>query len=271
MDENDAIMVFDKVLVPWENVFVYGDLAKANSFYAHSGFMPRFTFQAITRLAVKLDFILGLLLKAVDVAGTSEFRGVQAQIGEVVVWRNLCWAISDAQIQAATPWGDGYLLPNGDYGSTVRVYGPEIYAKIKHIIYQVVASGLIYQNSHVQDWSVEELRPYLDKYLRGSNGIEAIDRIKLMRLLWDATGTEFGGRHELYEMNYAGSHEDTRIAALMGANQAGHLAEFRAFAERCMAEYDENGWTAPDLVNPNDVSFFSQHRGSSPGSGGPAV
>ena len=261
MDENDAIMVFDQVLVPWENVFVYGDLEKANSFYHHSGFLGRFTFQAITRLAVKLDFILGLLLKAVEIAGTSEFRGVQAQIGEVIVWRNICWALSDAQIQAATPWGEGYLLPNQEYGATVRVYGPEIYAKIKHIIYQVVASGLIYQNSHVQDWSVDELRPYLDKYLRGSNGIEAIDRIKLMRLLWDAVGTEFGGRHELYEMNYAGSHEDTRLAALMGATQSGRIDEFKAFAEQCLAEYDVNGWTAPDLINPDDVNFFPGGKG----------
>ena len=29
-----------------------------------------------------------------------------------------------------------------------------------------------------------------------------------MKLLWDAVGTEFGGRHELYEINYSGSHED---------------------------------------------------------------
>ena len=31
-----------------------------------------------------------------------------------------------------------------------------------------------------------------------------------MKLLWDAIGTEFGGRHELYERNYAGNHENIR-------------------------------------------------------------
>jgi len=39
--------------------------------------------------------------------------------------------------------------------------------------------------------------------LRGSNGIDYKDRIKIMKLLWDAIGTEFGARHELYEMNYS--------------------------------------------------------------------
>ena len=40
MDENDSILVFDKVLVPWENVFVYGDVDKVNDFFPRSGLPP---------------------------------------------------------------------------------------------------------------------------------------------------------------------------------------------------------------------------------------
>ena len=47
MDENDSIFVFDKVLVPWENVFVYGDVEKINNFFPQSGFLNRFTFQGV--------------------------------------------------------------------------------------------------------------------------------------------------------------------------------------------------------------------------------
>ena len=64
VDENDSIIVFDKVFVPWENVFAYADIDKVNNFFPRSGFLPRFMFQGCTRLAVKLDFIAGLLLKA---------------------------------------------------------------------------------------------------------------------------------------------------------------------------------------------------------------
>ena len=41
LDENDAVFVLDKVLVPWENVFVYGDIEKANNFFPRTGFLPR--------------------------------------------------------------------------------------------------------------------------------------------------------------------------------------------------------------------------------------
>src|SRR4029434_1028386 len=74
MDENDSLLVFDKVLVPWENVFAYGDIDKVNNFFPRSGFLPRFMFQGCTRLAVKMDFLAGLLLKAVEATGAKDFR-----------------------------------------------------------------------------------------------------------------------------------------------------------------------------------------------------
>ena len=37
-DENDAIFVFDNVLIPWEDVLVHRDLEKLKSFYPRSGF-----------------------------------------------------------------------------------------------------------------------------------------------------------------------------------------------------------------------------------------
>ena len=77
----------------------------------------------------------------------------------------------------------------------------------------------------------------------------------MMKLLWDAIGTEFGGRHELYERNYAGNHEDIRIQTLWNAHNSGSFAEMTALAEQCMAEYDENGWTDPSWLDPDDVAY----------------
>jgi 4-hydroxyphenylacetate 3-monooxygenase len=45
-------------------------------------------FHGCTRLAVKFDFITGLLIKATEMTGAHTFRGVEANIGEVVALRN---------------------------------------------------------------------------------------------------------------------------------------------------------------------------------------
>jgi 4-hydroxyphenylacetate 3-monooxygenase len=254
LDENDSIIVFDKVFVPFENVFAYGDVDKVNNFFPRSGFLPRFMFHGCTRLAVKLDFIAGLLLKAVEATGAKDFRGVQAQVGEVLAYRNLFWSLTEAMARAVTPWTPGYVSPNLEAGLAYRVMSNIAYTKLREIVENVLASALIYLPSHVNDLKVPEVRRYIDPYVRGSNHYGAEERIKLMKLLWDAVGTEFGSRHALYERNYFGNHENIRTEVVIAAEHMGKAGQYKGFAEQCMAEYDLDGWTVPDLINPDDVS-----------------
>src|SRR5689334_20780297 len=95
-DENDAIFVFDNAFIPWENVLLHRDLEKLKNFFPESGFVPGYQFQGCTRLAVKLDFLAGLMAKALRATGAGDFRGNQAMIGEVIAWRNLFWGLTDA-------------------------------------------------------------------------------------------------------------------------------------------------------------------------------
>ncbi len=64
-DENDAVIVLDNVFIPWEYVLAYKNIDVANGFLPKTGFVNRFTFHGCTRLGVKLDFMVGLLLKAI--------------------------------------------------------------------------------------------------------------------------------------------------------------------------------------------------------------
>jgi 4-hydroxyphenylacetate 3-monooxygenase len=256
MDENDSVFVFDKVLIPWENVFAYGDVEKINNFFPQTGFINRFTFQGVIRLATKLDFIAGLLMKALEVAGTQDFRGVQTRVGEVLGWRNMFHALIDGMTLNPDAGPNGTVLPKLDYGLSYRMFMAIGYPRIKEIIEQDVASGLIYLNSSALDFKTPEIRPYLDKYVRGSDGVEAVDRVKLMKLLWDSIGTEFGGRHELYERNYSGNHENVKAEILFAAQAQGTTDYMKGFADQCLAEYDLDGWTVPDLIGNEDVSLF---------------
>jgi 4-hydroxyphenylacetate 3-monooxygenase len=254
-DENDTIFILDKVFIPWENVFIYGDAEKASTFFPGSGFLHRFTFHGVTRLAVKLDFIAGLLMKGVEVTGTKDFRGIQTRVGEVIGWRNMFWALSDAMAANPDEWKNGAVLPHLDYGLAYRWFMTLGYPRIREIIMQDLGSGLIYLPSSSADFKSPEIRPYLDKYVRGSNGYDSVERVKLMKLIWDSIGSEFGGRHELYERNYSGNHEGVRAELLFAAQESGSAESMKGFAEQCMAEYDLDGWTVPDLYNPGDATL----------------
>ncbi|HYD75424.1 4-hydroxyphenylacetate 3-hydroxylase N-terminal domain-containing protein [Ramlibacter sp.] len=255
LDENDAILVLDNVFIPWEDVFLHGNVEQANRFAPDSGFNSRASMHGCTRLAVKLDFVCGILAKALDITGAAGFHGVQSKFGEVLAWRNTMWGLSDAMAKSDIPW-QGMVQPDARYAAAYRTVSQIAYPSIKNIIETVIASGLIYLNSSADDFQVPELRSCLDTYLRGSNGIDAETRVKTMKLLWDCIGTEFGARHELYEINYLGSNDVTRFANLFEAQGSGELERMKAMVDACMAEYDTRGWTAPDMVGNADVSVL---------------
>src|SRR5947209_16668545 len=259
-DENDAIFVFDNAFIPWENVLLHRDIDKIKVFHPQSGFLNGFQFQGCTRLAVKLDFMVGVIVKALRATGADEFRGNQAMLGEVIAWRNLFWAISDAMAMNPVPWVGNTVLPNAQSGSSYRVFAGEAYGRIKEIVEKIVASALIYLPSSAKDFKNPEIDKYLARYVRGSYGMDYKESIKTLKLLWDAIGTEFGARHELYERNYAGNHEDIRIQAMWNARSSGALDRMMGLAEDCMADYDENGWTNPTWLNPDDVAVAEEPK-----------
>ena len=177
-------------------------------------------------------------------------------LGEVIAWRNLFWALTDAMANNPTPWVGDAVLPNAQSGSSYRVFAGDAYGahqgdrredrRLVADLPAVLGQGFP---------AIPAIDQYLAKYVRGSHGIGYKERIKVMKLLWDAIGTEFGGRHELYEMNYAGNHEDIRIQALWNARGSGAYDSMIALADQCLSEYDENGWRGDTWVDPGDVAY----------------
>jgi 4-hydroxyphenylacetate 3-monooxygenase len=182
----------------------------------------------------------------------------------VIGWRNLFWALTDAMACNPQAWVSGAVLPNMRASVAYRLFATEAYPAVRSIVEKVIASGLIYLPSHVRDFKNPEIDKYLKKYVRGSSGIDYKARIKLMKLLWDAIGSEFGARHELYEMNYAGSHELVRLFPLQQAQGSGTLKEMEALVDQCLADYDEAGWTDSAYHGGEDVSQLDLARARPP-------
>ena len=124
-----------------------------------------------------------------------------------------------------TPWVNGAVLPNLQSGSSYRVFAGDAYGRVKEIVDKIVASSLIYLPSSTKDFQKSGHRSLSRTLCARLARHRLQERIKVMKLLWDAIGTEFGGRHELYERNYAGNHEDIRIQALWNARSSGSLGK----------------------------------------------
>jgi 4-hydroxyphenylacetate 3-monooxygenase len=244
-DENDAIIAFDEVLIPWEDVLIDRDPARVGAFFPSSGFVNGFLFHGCTRLAVKLDFMAGLLARGLECTGGISLRSKRALLGEVIAMRHTFWSLSNAMASCPDPWEGGAVLPNKEAALSYCILGPECYPRLLEIAKKTVASGLIYLPSSAADLDNPETGPLLERYVRGSNGIGHRERIKVLKLLWDAVGSEFAGRHALYEQNYAGGWECIRLMVAGEAKGSGRMDAMNELVDRCLSDYDESGWADP--------------------------
>ncbi len=131
-----------------------------------------------------------------------------------------CWGAGEAAVDCITP-----------------LIGP-----IRRELLQLVgAGGLIQVPSGAADLLSAELRPYIDLYYRGT-GVDAEERIKLWKLAWDAIGSEFGARQELFERSYAGNYDNVRLENLFLADHDGDTEAFTGLVDDCLAQYDLEGW-----------------------------
>lgn len=252
-DENDAILIFDNVFVPWEDVLIYKNTELCQKWFSQL-FGRVFPFHSCTRMATKMNFLTGLFAEALEITGADRHREVKAKLGEVVAWRNLFWSLSDSMWASPERFeGTEAFLPNSSATYSFRIFAPMADAAVKKFVNEAVASGLVYLPSSAREFENKETAKYLGQYLGGANGASHQERVKVLKLLWDAVGTEFAGRASLFEINNAGGPEVNRIQCLNNSHRNGDMKRAKELLQRCLSEYDE---TTLNFVGRSESRFI---------------
>ena len=202
-DENDALVYFDDVKVPWERVFVHRDVAVCNSqFHATPGHIYQ-NYQAQIRLAVKLRFLLGIAHKLTEAIGTNNIPPVREQLGVLAAQVGSVDAMLMG-MEAAGNMHEGYWVPNRHYVYSAQVLTQELYPKIIETIRKLSGGALIMLPSSEKDWGNEKLAKIIRRTQRAP-AMTPEEKVGFLKMAWDAIGSEFASRHVQYEMFYAGA------------------------------------------------------------------
>jgi len=203
-DETDALIVFDDVFVPWENVFVYRNVEMLRAQFFETAAHVLGNTQAQIRLSVKMKFLIGLARKIAGATQTDTFPGVQEKLGELASLAAVVEGMVLAAEATCAVDKHGVARPNPRFLYGAMGLQSELYPRAIQILRELAGGGMIQVPSSVQDLLSPETQADLRKYLRAA-GMTAEERIQLFKLAWDLVGTEFGGRHQQYEMFYAGA------------------------------------------------------------------
>jgi len=250
LEEDEALLTFEKALIPWENVLAYRDANREGEGFARTAWNAQTSFQESTRLSVKLEFIAGLLLRSVEASGTGASQEVRAALGELLSYRNLFWGLTEAQARAPAAMRNGLFWPNYEHGLSYRIFSTLAYPRLRDVIERTVGNGHVFLSANASDFMNPEAKAYLERFVRGANGYSALDRVKLTKLLWDALGGDLDSRATT--TRWIESPDAMRIDVLDTATASGLAERCRAFAGQCLEEYDIDGWHAEDLFKPSD-------------------
>jgi 4-hydroxyphenylacetate 3-monooxygenase len=226
-EEMDAVVVFDDVFVPWENVLLYRDINRCNQAYARTGAVVHMTHQVVVKNIAKSEFMLGLAHLLVDAIGAEGFQHIHEKLAELWVNMETMRAfLRAAEADAALDeWG--VMRPAWNPLDAARNLFPRLYPRMVEIIQQIGASGLVAMptEADVRGPLAADIRHYYQ-----AARAQAFDRIPLFRLAWDASLSAFASRQVLYERFFFG--DPVRMA---GALLASHRSEILERAERVSA------------------------------------
>jgi 4-hydroxyphenylacetate 3-monooxygenase len=202
-DENDALVWFEDVHVPWERVFVHRDTDMCRAQF-HDTLGHTFqNYQSQIRLAVKSRFLLGVARRLADTIGTSAMAPVRETLGKLAAQAAMVEGMV-VGMEAAGHLQDGYYVPNKHMMYAAQVLTQELYPQLIDTIRGLAGGALIMLPSSSRDADNPELARIIGLTQRSAIS-SAADRVDFLKLAWDAIGSEFGSRHTQYEMFYAGA------------------------------------------------------------------
>ena len=229
-EEMDAVVFFDDVLVPWERVFLLGDVDMCNNHGNATQMNTHTGHQVTTRCVVKAEFILGLAGQMVETLGSEQLDHVQERMGELVCYLEIlkaCVRASEADAKL-NEWG--VMCPSAAPLVAGRNLFPRMmYPRMAEII-QILGSSSLMALPSEADFDTA-LTPEVERYLATDNS-SARDRTRLFHLAWDVACSSFGGRQVLYERFFGGDPVRNSISLSHNYDRGPAMARVREFLER---------------------------------------
>ena len=155
-----------------------------------------------------MQFLVGIARRLTEVIGTNKMPQIMQQLGQLAAQAAMEEGMVYGMEVSGKHYGD-YWIPNRHLMYAAQVITQELYPGVINTIRELAGGSLIMLPSSVRDFANPEIRDVINK-TQQSPVMAPEDRVKFMKLAWDAVGSEFASRHVQYEMFYAGAPFVTR-------------------------------------------------------------
>ena len=209
-DEVDTLVIFDNVLIPWENVLFYRH-TKAATFIRST--LHRYSaFAYVQRNLKTADMLIGAALFNARQTGLDKQQAVQEKLAQLACYREGINAHLTAAIATAERSPGGLLMPNQSLLYTGRVLACSQLHEMIHITREL-CGGQICVTPDVASFRNPDTAPWLEKFYTINDEWVADDRRKLLAFARDLVNSDYAG-HRLTFQLFAQSPPFAHLAAV---------------------------------------------------------
>ena len=209
-DEVDSLVIFDHVLIPWENVLFYRSTAAAAHIRASLHRYSAFPF--VQRTLKLADMMIGAAMLNVRQTGLEKQQAVQEKLATLAVYREGINAHLTASIAMAKPSPSGLMMPDPSLLYTGRVLACSQLPAMMHIAREL-CGGQICLTPDKAAFDAPGSGPWLKKYYAVNEEWIAEDRRKLLAFARDLLNSDYAG-HRLTFQLFAQSPPFAHLAAV---------------------------------------------------------
>ena len=196
-DEVDALVIFDDVLIPWENVLFYRH-TRAAAFMRAT--LHRYSAFAFVQRNLKLaDMLIGTALFNARQTGLDKQQAVQEKLAQLAVYREGINAHLTAAITLAEKSPGGLLMPNQSLLYCGRVLACSQLHQMMHIAREL-CGGQICITPDKAAFESADTKPWLDKFYSVNENWVAEDRRKLLALARDLLNSDYAGHRLTFQL-----------------------------------------------------------------------
>ena len=202
-DETDAVLVFDRVHVPWEKVFVMDDAQLSRDIFFKTPAHIMGNHQSIVRFTEKLKLITGIAHKAAEISGVGHLPPVQQTLGRLAAAEASMLGLLSAQIECPEAMIPGYVNVNQRYLYAALHWCANNYYEVAEKVKELLSAGPFQIPADCSIFEDAGLREAFETNW-ASPGAAPAERYKFTKMAWDLLGSDFAGRHTQYERFYGG-------------------------------------------------------------------
>ena len=196
-DEVDTLLVFDNVLIPWEDILFYQH-TKAATFIR--GTLHRYSALAfVERILHMSDLMIGTALHNVRQTGLEHQQAVREKLATLICYREGINAHLTAAIANAEKSPGGLLMPNQSFLYTGRVHACSQLHKMTHLAREL-CGGQICVTPNSADFDNSETKPWLEKFYSINEKWSSDDRRRLLAFGRDLLNSSYAGHKLTFQL-----------------------------------------------------------------------